>query len=432
METCRHDHINVMYKLETLNNGSKILLAPQKDTEAVTVLVLVKVGSRHETDELNGISHFIEHLLFKGTKKRPTSLDISKELDGVGADYNAFTGKDHTGYYIKVSHQKLELALEIVSDMLFNSLFDKKEIEKERGVIIEEINMYDDNPLMSIGNLFEEVMFKGSRLGRDIAGPKKNIRSLSRGQIIGYFKNYYRSQNLLVGIGGRFNKIKAKRLVKKYFLQQKVKVKKALPEKSMAEQAKPRIKIKHKKTEQVQIALGFPAYGINNPKNYPLTLLTVILGGNMSSRLFIEIREKLGLAYHIRSYVTSYADVGALSIFAGLDKAKVNLALETINRELQKVTVDPVSPEEVYRAKEFIKGKLTLSLEDSAARIQWLATQQLIQGRVETLEAKLKKIDRITVQQIQNVAREIILNHKLNLAVIGPYKDNKHFLNIFK
>lgn len=421
-----------MYTLETLNNKTKVLLAPQKDTEAVTVLILVKAGSRHESKEINGISHFIEHLLFKGTKKRPTSLDISKELDGVGADYNAFTGKDHTGYYIKVSHKKLEMALEIVSDMLFNSLFDKKEIEKERGVIIEEINMYGDNPLMSIGNLFEETIFKGSRLGRDIAGPKNNIRSLSRDRIIGYFKDYYRSQNLLIGIGGRFNKIKAKRLVKKYFVQKEVKVKKAAPEKFIAKQNRPRIKIKPKKTEQVHVALGFPAYGINNPKNYPLTLLSVILGGNMSSRLFIEIREKLGLAYHIRSYVTSYEDTGALSIFAGLDKAKVSLALTTIMRELQKIAADPVSSEEVIRAKEFIKGKLTLSMEDSAERIQWLATQQLIQGRVETLEAKLKKIDRITVQQIQNVAREIILNHKLNLAVIGPYKDNKHFLNIFK
>ena len=421
-----------MYKLETLANKTKILLAPQKATDAVTILALVKVGSRHEAAPVNGISHFIEHLLFKGTTSRPTSLDISKELDGVGADFNAFTGKDHTGYYVKVSHDKLALALNIVSDMLFNSLFDQQEIAKERGVIIEEINMYDDNPLISIGNLFEEVIFKGSSLGNDIAGPKKNIREISRRQITDYFWNHYRSDNILVGVGGNFDLASARRLIKKYFSAPGGNVKKSRFKKFAAAQTKLRIKVKYKATEQVQVALGFPAYRAGDPRNYGLTLLSVILGGNMSSRLFIEIREKLGLAYHIRSGIITYEDTGALEVFAGLDKAKVALALKTIRRELESFAQGQITDDELRRAKEFVKGKLTLSLEDSAAHIQWLAEQQLLQGRIETLAFKLKKIDQVSVKQIKKVALEVIKKNKYNVAVIGPYRSASSFLNIFK
>ncbi|MBT3690054.1 insulinase family protein [bacterium] len=421
-----------MYKIETLNNGIKLLTAPLKDTKSVTVLVLVKVGSRNEEKDINGISHFIEHLLFKGTKKRPTSLDITKELDGVGADYNAFTGKDQTGYYVKVAADKIELAFDIVSDMLLNSSFKSKEIDKERGVIIEEINMYDDNPLLSIDNLFEKIVFKGHSLERDIAGPKKNIRKITRKEILNYYNKYYISSNVVVGVGGKFNKQRVNKLTNKYFKEFKKKKNNLKIDKFVSKQNKLRVNLKYKNTEQVQVALGFPAYKINDPKTYPLLLLSMILGGNMSSRLFMEIREKRGLAYSIRTALEAHEDIGAFVVFAGLDKSKIELALTTINNELKKVVDSKVTSDELTRAKDFIRGKLILKLEDSSNLIQYLATQRLFKNKVDTLEEQLKKIDKVTINQIQGVAKEIINLNKLNLSVIGPFKDKNIFFKYLK
>lgn len=419
-----------MYTLETLHNKTKLLLAPLEGTETVTVLVLVKIGSRYEPAKLNGISHFIEHLLFKGTKKRPTSLDITKELDGVGATFNAFTGKDHTGYYVKVNHEKLELALDVVSDMLYNSVFAKEEIERERGVIVEEINMYEDNPLLMIDNVFEEAIFQGSSLAKLISGSKESIKRIFRNDIIDYFKANYAADNVTVAVGGKFNQAKTKKLVNRYFNQPAKKAKKSSFKKFSSNQKNPRVNLKTKSTEQIHLALGFLAYKITDPKNYPLLLLSIILGGNMSSRLFIEIRDKLGLAYYIRIDLSPYQDTGALAVYAGLDKSKLELALKTILRELNRAVRQKVSSEELVRAKEYIRGKLILSLEDSANRVQWLATQQLLKNRIETVEQQLKKIERVTVSQVQQVAKEIIKSSKINLGIIGPYKDKKKFLNI--
>jgi len=419
-----------MYSLEILHNKTKLLLAPLKDTEAVTVLVLVKVGSRYEAARINGISHFVEHLLFKGTKKRPTSLDITKELDGVGADYNAFTAKDHTGYYIKAGHENLELALDVVSDMLYNSVFAKEEIAKERGVIIEEINMYEDNPMMLIDYVFEESVFKGSSLAREISGPKQNIKKISRKDILDFFNGNYVNDNVLVAVGGKFNQNIVKKLVIKYFNKPAQKVSKVSFKNFCSGQTNPRINLKTKKTEQVHLALGYPAYKLTDPKIYPLSLLSVILGGNMSSRLFLEIREKLGLAYYIRSIVDAYQDTGSLAIYAGLDKSKIDLAIKTIQNELGKMVAQKVSSEELIRAKEFIKGKMILRLEDSAQRVQWLAIQQLLKNKVVTMDEQVKKIQKVTATQIQQAAKEIIKKQKLNLGIIGPFKQKEKFLKI--
>ncbi|MBU1036448.1 insulinase family protein [Patescibacteria group bacterium] len=420
------------YYLDQLSNKTKVLLAPLKETEAVTVLVLVKVGSRYESANLGGISHFIEHLLFKGTKKRPTSLDISKELDGVGADYNAFTGKDHTGYYIKVNHDKLELAMDIVSDMLFNSVFSKEEIDKERGVIIEEINMYDDNPMILIGSLLEECIFYKHPLGRDVSGSKENIQKISRSQIVKYFNNNYIGNNIIVGVAGKFNKQKAKNLINKYFNRQIFKSSTSSFKTFASQQKKPRIVLKTKETEQVHIALGYPAYKIDDPRIYSLSLLATILGGNMSSRLFLEIREKLGLAYFIKMGISSYQDCGVLAVYAGLDKAKIKLALKTIIKELKKTVNSKVTKEELSRAKEYIKGKLILRLEDSTQLIEWLAGQKLLKGKIDDLDEQIKKLEKVSLDQVQRTAKEVIKSNKVNLGIIGPYTKQKSFLNILQ
>lgn len=419
-----------MYTLKILNNGIRLLLAPQEGTEAVTIFVLVKIGSRYESQNLNGVSHFIEHLLFKGTKKRPTSLDITKELDGVGADFNAFTAKDHTGYYVRANHEKIELALEVVSDMLHNSLFSPKEIQKERGVIMEEINLYEDNPLLMIDNVFEEAVFKGSALARSIAGAKENIKNISREEIIRYFKANYASGNVLVAVGGKFNQKKILALAEKLFCSLRKKTSQAVFKKFSSRQNKPQLNLKAKETEQAHLALGFPAYNLTDPRLYPLSLLSVILGGNMSSRLFLEIREKLGLAYYIRTEIGAFEDTGAFSVAAGLDKSKIELAILTIIKEFKKVVSQKVSAEELLRAKEFIKGKLILRLEDSAQRTLWLAIQILLKGKIETLEEQIQKVEAVTAQQIQSIARDIIQTKKINLALIGPVKDKNQLFKI--
>ena len=420
-----------MHKIEILNNQIKYVLAPLNDTQAVTVLVLVKVGSRHESVKFNGISHFIEHLLFKGTKKRPSSLDISKELDGIGADYNAFTSKQHTGYYIKASQEHLELAIEILADIIFNSLFEAKEIERERGVIIEEINMYQDNPLMYIGDLFEQTIFSGNSLGRTISGPKKNIKNITREEIIKFFKNNYGGSNLIVGVAGNFNQDKVRKLINKYFGKKKLKPVKNTFKEYSSKQKNARAKILKKQTQQVQVALGFPAYKNTSSKVYPLTLLAVILGGGMSSRLFTEVREKRGLCYFIRAATSLYQDTGSLVVQSGLDQARLEEALEVIKKELLKVKQKGVTGAELKRAKEFVKGKLILQLEDSSQLISWLAEQELLKGKTEDLATKIKKIEAVTLSEVKKVAYEINKFKKINLAVIGPKASKQKLLNIF-
>jgi len=367
----------------------------------------------------------------QGTKNRPTSLDITKELDGVGADFNAFTAKDHTGYYVRVNHEELELALDVVSDMLFNSLFSSAELEKERGVIIEEINMYEDNPLLMINNVFDETVFKGNPLAKLVSGIKENIRSMSRAQIVRYFQANYLTDKVIVAIGGKFPQERIKKLISSSFnISSPPKLVHSSFKKFVVHQTRPRVNLRTKETEQVHLALGYPAYKMTDPRIYPLSLLAVILGGNMSSRLFLEIREKLGLAYYIRIMVDVYQDTGTFTVYAGLDKKKIDLAIKTILGELKKATNSPVMSEELHRAKEFIKGKLILTLEDSAQRVQWLCTQQLLKGHIETLEEQIKKIEKVTTLEIQKVAKEIIKNSRINLGIIGPYQRKEKFLRL--
>jgi len=421
-----------MFKLKTLANQTDYLLASLKDTKAITAIVLVKVGSRYEPAKVNGISHFIEHLLFKGTKKRPTSLHISKELDGIGADYNAFTSKQNTGYYIKANKEHLELALEMLADIIFNPLFEGGEIERERGVILEEIKMYEDNPLMHIGNVFEAAAFAGHPLANDIAGPKTVIQKVSRREIIDFYKKYYVNNRLVVGLSGNFEEDRAEKLIKKYFSKKTGRTNYGSFEKFINNQKQPRIKIFKKDTQQVQAALGFPAYKNTDPKVYPLTLLAIILGGGMSSRLFTEIREKRGLCYFVRASTNLYEDTGNLVIQAGLDQSRLKPALLIIKKELIKIKTKGIALAELKRAKEFLKGKLILQLEDSEELIHWLAEQKMMTGKAESLEVKLKKIEQVGRLQVNQVAKEIINFNKVSLGLIGPDDNESDFLKILK
>ncbi|MFA6593666.1 MAG: pitrilysin family protein [Candidatus Buchananbacteria bacterium] len=406
-----------MYKKQTLKNGIRLITAPLHDTQTASLLVLFKVGSRQETPQLRGISHVIEHMMFKGTDKRPTTLDLSKELDGIGAEYNAFTGKDMTGYYIKSDARHLPLAIDMLSDMVINSKFDADELEKEKGVVVEEINMYEDNPLMYAEAMLEELIFDGGQLGHMIAGSKETVRGISRKKLLAYKRNYYNGANVVIGLAGKFSDKQIKEISAKFSLPLG---KKSTVKRPAVKQQAPRIKIKNKATEQVQLALGFPAFSTHDKRAYALNLLAIILGGNMSSRLSINIRERKGLAYFIRSWPNLYEDAGSLVIQAGLDKARLELALATIILEIKNIAAGGVTAEELNRAKEFIAGKTALDLEDSMSIAQFYVNQELMNKPLMTPEQKLKKIFAVSAKDVRRVAEDIFDLKRACLALIGP------------
>lgn len=408
-------------------------MAPLRDTQTVTVLVMFAVGSRYEQKNINGISHFIEHMMFKGTKKRPTTLDISKELDGVGAGYNAYTSKDVTGYWVKISKDRLELALDIVSDMLYNSKFDGKEIEREKTVICEELRMYRDNPVMHIDTVLEQLMFEGSSLGWDIGGEDPIILSLTRRHLVNFHNAHYSGSNVVVGVAGNIDEGKAGLLVKKYFGKKfKKETGAAFELFRPAGVQKPRVRIHFKETEQIQMMLGFHGYPYGHKDREAGELLATILGGTMSSRLFISIRERHGLCYSIHANHESYHDTGVFSIQSGLDKSRLEKAIPLILTELKKIRDKGVTKQELKRAKDYKKGKIAISFEDSSNVVSWYARQEVMTGTMLTPEQKLNLLNKVTQKDIARVAKNLFQTGTINLALIGPYKDTEPFEKLLK
>lgn len=408
------------FAFHRLPSGARCMLVPRSETDAATLFVIYPVGSRYETPDVAGVSHFIEHLMFKGTKKRPTTLAISKELDGVGAEYNAFTSKDHTAYYVKVQSHRLTLAVDVLSDMLKHSTFNPKEIDRERTVIAEEINMYEDNPLYSIEDLFETTLF-GPRhaLGRDVIGTKAVIRSVPRSKILRYRGRFYGANTPTVVVAGKFNSASALKLLSRAFSGAR-KLRPVTPAPYRRFPAGLRVTVREKKTEQVQLGLGFPGFPHGHRDLPVLTLLAVALGGSMSSRLFIQIRERLGLCYAIRATTSVYTDTGALYVQAGLDRTRLDLAVAAILKELAKVRARGITGNELTRAKDFTRGKLVLDLEDSESLANFYGKQWALTGRVETPQEKLAKLAAVTRADVRRVARVVVARRRLAVAAIGP------------
>lgn len=422
-----------MFTKHTLPNSVRVILSPLKETKTVTILVLFGVGSRYEVERINGISHFIEHMMFKGTKKRPNSLAISKELDGVGAEYNAYTTKEVTGYWIKVNHEKLDLALDMVSDMLYNSKFDSTEIEREKKVICEELHMYRDNPIMYVDTLLEKLMFAPSPLGWDIGGEDPIILGMKRQDMITFRDRHYHGKNQVVGIAGNFDEKKTEALVKKYFgAREKTQKENVYQPYKRKLSSKARAIVHFKETEQVQFDMGFHAFSFTDPKVYAASLLGIILGGTMSSRLFIAIRERLGLCYSIRASHQGMLDTGIFSVQAGLDKARIKEAIAAILSELVRIRDKGVTAAELKRAKEYIKGKMALQFEDSENVVSWYVTQELTTKKILTPEQKIEKLQVVTAKDIDAVSKQLFSTKNINLAIIGPYKDEKEFEKLLK
>lgn len=421
-----------MYTKHTFSNGLRLVTAPMKNTKAVTILVLVGAGSNYETKDINGISHFLEHMFFKGTKKRPNTLAIAETLDRVGGQYNAFTGREYTGYWAKVDVKHLHLALDWVSDIFLNSKLEPQEIEREKGVIIEEINMYLDTPIEHISDLWEELLYGNQPAGWPVIGKKEVIAKIKRENFINYLKEHYLAKKTVVIVAGQLDKIKSaswRTKIKNYF--SKINIGKSEAKKKVIEkQKKPGILVHYKKTDQTHFYLGTRAYNIFDERKYALGLLAVILGGNMSSRLWIRVREREGLAYYISTSAEAYTDHGYLATRAGVDNNRAERAIEIILNEYKKISNRKITPQELKKAKDYIKGATILGLESSDAVASFVGGQEILTDKILTPEEKFAKIETVTVDDIYRVAKDIFRPAKLNLALIGPFKNKNKFKKI--
>ncbi|MBU4030632.1 insulinase family protein [Patescibacteria group bacterium] len=419
------------YKKTTLKNGLRIITVPSKNTKTAAVLVLVGTGSKYETKDINGISHFLEHMFFKGTKKYPSTLKLIEPLDKIGGQYNAFTSEEYTGYWAKVDASHFDLALNWVSDIYLNSKIEEKEIKKERGTILQELNMYLDTPTRHVYDLWTNLLYGDQPAGWRIIGEEETIKSVQRAQFAQYLKDHYSSRNTIVAVAGNIDGDEAVKKIAKCFgkINHKA-VAGKLP--VVEKQDKPQSLVYYKKTDQTHLHLGVRGYNIFHPDKYALSLLGVILGGNMSSRLWISVREKQGLAYYVGTGVDSDTDTGFLSTHAGVDNQKVERAIKTILDEYKKIATTKISQAELRKAKDYIRGSSLIGMESSDERASFAAFQELLTGKILTLDQKFAKMEAVTVDDIQRVAQDIFKPEKLNLAMIGPFKDKEKFEKILK
>lgn len=412
------------FKLTKLSNGLRILTVPSKESLSFRITVLVNTGADFETKENNGISHFLEHMCFKGTKKRPSNLAIVQELDNVGGSYNAFTGTEYTGYYAKVAHQNKELALDIVSDIYLNSQFPEKEMKKEKGVIIEEINMYKDNSQAYIWDLWEKLLYGDQAVGRSILGTKSNIRSFKREDFLKYYNSQYKVRSTLVVVSGNFNEREIISKVKDRFRDIKLgkgKAKELVKEK----QNKPQVLIKNKKTDQTHLVLGVRGISLFDKRLYALKVLDVIFDGGMSGILFQTIREKLGVAYYIYSTISCSTDYGFWAVAAGIDNNRLEEVVSSVLEEWKKFKTKPIDIKDIKKAKSYITGKLALGIENVHNVASSFASQELLKQKIETPDQYLRKIKQVTAHDIQKVAEDLLKSKFLNLALIGPHKNKQ-------
>ena len=423
--------MNSGYKKKTLTNGMRILSIPKKGTKAAVVLVLVKTGSKYEDKELMGISHFLEHMLFKKTEKRPNLLRIAEDLDKVGGVFNAFTGEDYTGYYAKVNYKKLDLALEWVSDIYLNSLIPQEELQKERGVISEEINMRYDNPMTYTQVLWQRLLYGDQPAGWDIAGSKESVGNIGREDLLNYLNNQYTASNTLVVVAGNVKNNGVFRKVEKYFSSiRKNKPKDKVPVLEL--QDKPEVNLLERDTDQTHLCLGVRGFNSFSHHKYTQEIIATILGGMMSSRLFSKIREEKGLAYYIQAAASDNPDTGYLVSRAGIENEKAKEGIEAILEEFKRIREEEVKKEELQKAKDYIKGKTSLILESSDSLAFFYGSQELLEDKILSPEEVFKKIDQVSIKGVKEASREMFKAENLNLALIGPFKEKEEFEKIME
>ena len=418
-----------VFQRETLSNGVRLLTAPMPQVQSVACFIMLGAGSRYETPETNGIAHFAEHMFFKGTERRPTAQQIGLELDGIGAEFNAFTGKEYTGYYVKCAAEHRQHAFDVLVDMLRHSTFEPEEIEREKGVIIEEMNMYFDTPRDYISGVYHQLLYDDTPLGWDIIGRKETVRGATRETFLDYVDRWYKAPKMVVGFAGNFDEAV------------RGEVEELLAEVEGSDPGGPepipdsdgsaaRVRIHTKASDQAHIAMGVPSYSLMHPDRYALQLLGTVLGTGMSSRLFTEVRERRGLAYYVFATNHSYTDTGTLYSQAGVDINRIDEAVETIARELKRIASEPVPADELEKSKNVAKGRFVLQTESPHGMIMYGLRREVLEGKVEEPEEVLRQLDAITVEDVQRVAQDVIGRNGLKLALIGPFDDPERFEQI--
>lgn len=423
----------IMYKfhLDKFDNGLRVLTVPSKESLSFAIAILVNVGSDFENKKINGISHFLEHLCFKGTKKRPTNLDIVRELDSVGADYNAFTDNEVTAYWIKVAAKDRDLALDIVSDIYLNSQLPEEEVEKEKGVIIEEINMHYDDPKIYVWHLWNKMLYGNQPAGCPIVGTKESVKNLKREDFFEYRHKYYRAKSTLISLSGNFNRKYILKKIKERFYSIAPGKGKSKPLTKEFQQ-KPRILFHHKKTDQAHFIFGFRGINIFDKRKYPLYLLDTVLDGGMSGILFQTVREKLGAAYYVSSHLSLQTDCGFWTVSAGIDNNRLEEIAQEILKEWKKFGEALITSKEIKKAKNYITGKVALGTENVHNVAGQLALQEILIKKIETPSEFLRKIKQITSRDLLLTARSLLKPPALNFVLIGPQKDKRRLERLFK
>jgi predicted Zn-dependent peptidase len=415
-----------VFERETLPNGIRLLTAPIPTSQSVACFVMLSAGSRFETPETNGIAHFAEHMFFKGTERRPTARDIGSEIDGIGGEFNAFTGKEYTGYYVRCAAEHRRLALDVLVDMLRHSKFEPEEIDREKGVIVEEMNMYFDTPRDYIGGVYDSLLYGDQPLGWDIIGRKETVRAATRDTFTDYVDRWYKPERMVLGFGGRIDGDVRADVVELLGDLEPASTGAPAPVEISGNGAS-RVKLHTKESDQAHLTLGVRSYPLVHPDRYPLQVLATVLGTGMSSRLFTEVRERRGLAYYVFAANHSYTDAGSLYSQAGVDINRVDEAVSTIVGELKRIADEAVPSDELEKAKNVAKGRFVLQLESPHALIMFGLRREVLEGGATEPEEVIAGIEAVTADDVQRVAQDVIGSRGLNLALIGPFDDAERF-----
>jgi predicted Zn-dependent peptidase len=414
-----------MYHKTTLDNGLRLLTSAMPHTRSVSLGFFIGVGSRYETDEQGGVSHFIEHMLFKGTRKRPTARDVATAIEGVGGLINAGTDREATSFYAKVARPHLDIAMDVLVDILLNSRFEEEQIEKERAVIIEEINMSLDAPDEWVHLLSNRLIWPTHPLGRDVAGTKESVSSLGRENLLTHLRGYYVPSNTVLSIAGNIDHQEIVERVDAYLenWSRPEETGAFLPAQELPPE--PQLCVRYRDTEQARFCLALPGLSRVHPDRFVLRVLNTILGGGMSSRLFLELRERQGLAYAVDSYVSYLHDTGVVGVYAGVDPSRLEIAVQTVLQEWDRLRQEEVLAAELAKAREFVKGRLLLQMENTFSVAAWFGYQELLSPEVLTVDQVVEAIDAVSAADIQRLAHELFLGERLYLTVVGPFQESE-------
>ncbi|HKT44325.1 MAG TPA: pitrilysin family protein [Gaiellaceae bacterium] len=413
-----------VYERHTLDNGLRILTANLPHAQSVTCMVMLAAGSRYETPETNGIAHFSEHMFFKGTERRPDARAIAGEIDSIGGEFNAFTSKETTAYFVKCAAEHRDVALDVLVDMLRNSKFDSAEIDREKGVIVEEMNMYFDTPRDFIGGVYEQLLYGDQPLGWDIIGRKETVRAATRETFTSYLGRWYHPERMVVGLAGKIGDDAVERVSE---LLGDMPAQSTGAPTAVKPHENGRVTVFTKQSDQAHVIVGVPSYRLDHPDRYALQMAATVLGGGMSSRLFTEVRERRGLAYYVFGVNHSYTDAGSLYSQAGVDINRIDEALTTIAGELKGIAAERVPDDELEKARSFAKGRFVLQLENPQGLIMFGLRKEVLEQRAPDPEEVLAGISAVTAEDVQRVAQDILQEDRLRLAVIGPFDDSDRF-----